>query len=945
MIAIFIVPISGNKIDLDKNAEFENIVPNEIIIKFKEGITKDKIKSFNSAYDLSMISESSQSGFHRLKVPTEKTVSAMVKKLSNNLFVEYAEPNYIAKIAMAPNDPYFSYQWHMLSITDGGINIQPAWDIATGTGVTVAVIDTGISTAGNDLAGTCFVSGYDFVNNDNDPNDDNGHGTHVAGTIAQTTNNGIGVCGVAFDACLMPVKVLNSGGTGTYADIIDGINYATSNGADIISISIEGSVPSQGLEDALANAYNNGVTVVAASGNSGQNGVAYPAAYDAYVIAVGATRYDKTRSYYSNYGNSLDLVAPGGDVNVDQNGDSYADGVLQETFDPDWGYHFWQGTSMATPHVSGLAALLFSNGVTSPDDIRTAMQNTAVDLGSTGWDIYYGYGLIDAYSALTYNNNIPPTCTITANPTTGEVPLNTTFSMSASDSDGTISFWELDVDNDDTAEYSGSGNPPSTQEHTYSNSGTYIAELSVWDNEGSIGTDTETIIVTEPNYPPDAPSNLLVQHYGVSSVDDLSSSTTINQGTEIYDYTNTHNQDDSYHQITEIYIGGPPNRGKYSLDIVYPISITGGSGPYTLFLDAYRSDNEAYEISYQVNGAGFSSLGQLIAGSDTDTYLSWALSGVSAGDVVDIRFIDTQEGVGETMGTLYVDHLYIQSSGSGGETDDNKLTWDACTDDGAGADDVTNYNVYRSPDDSSWSYIGLVTANNYATYSYIDSGAGTADGTLWWYKVTAEDIGGLESADSNSAQEPSSSNVPPTADFTYSATDLTVDFTDSSTDPDGIIVSWYWDFGDGNTATIQNPSHTYAADGTYTVTLTVADDDTATDTTSQSVTVSTGGGADSYMYVSDISWSSAGPHLKSIVTIKEDSGGFVSGATVYYTLTNQNTGDSKGFTGVTDSNGQIEFMWKRAPSGYYEGIVTSITHITYIYDSTLDLDNPDYYTH
>jgi len=166
------------------------------------------------------------------------------------------------------------------------------------------------------------------------------------------------------------------------------------------------------LEDAVAYAYNNGVVVIAASGNDGAASVHYPAAYDDYVIAVGATCYNETRASYSDYGSSLDLVAPGGDVYADENEDTYADGVLQQTFEPylsfvdkadptSWAYYFFDGTSMATPHVSGVAALLLAlDSTLTPDQIRDALESTAEDLGDDGRDDFYGWGLIDAKAAL-----------------------------------------------------------------------------------------------------------------------------------------------------------------------------------------------------------------------------------------------------------------------------------------------------------------------------------------------------------------------------------------------------------------------------------------------------------------------------------------------------------------------------------------------------------------
>ena len=366
--------------------------------------------------------------FRVIKVPEGK-VGEKVREYLSRRDVVFAEPNYIAYALMVPNDPYYDYQWHLDNAVYGGIQAEEAWDVSTGSGVKVAILDTGIAYEdyreswwrryyrAPDLANTCFVAGHDFVNNDSHANDDNSHGTHVAGTVAQSTNNGTGVAGVAFDSCLMPVKVLDKNGSGTYAQVADGIYWAVDHGADIINLSLGGSSPAQTLEDAVAYAYNHGVTVVAAAGNNGSSSIDYPAAYNDYVIAVGATRYDETLAYYSSYGLSLDLVAPGGDLNIDQNSDGYDDGVLQNTFNPntkrtnDFGYWFFQGTSMASPHVSGAAALLISNGTASnPDEVRTILQEAAKDLGTPGWDETFGWGLINAYQALQWTSG--PACTV-----------------------------------------------------------------------------------------------------------------------------------------------------------------------------------------------------------------------------------------------------------------------------------------------------------------------------------------------------------------------------------------------------------------------------------------------------------------------------------------------------------------------------------------------------
>jgi subtilisin family serine protease len=341
--------------------------------------------------------------------------------------VEYAEPNYIAGIVgspvsapapLTPNDPYFSYQWHMEAI-----QAPAAWDGSTGQNVIVAVVDTGVDFGAPDLANTRRLPGWDFANNDADPTDDQGHGTHVAGTVAQSTNNNVGVAGVAFNATLLPVKALGSNGQGSFEKIIQGIIYAVDQGADVINLSLAGRNGSQALQDAVKYAYDRGVVVVAAAGNS-NGAVQFPAAYDDYVIAVGAVRYDNTRAPYSNFGPQIDVVAPGGDTGIDQNQDGYGDGVLQQTFkSPGSGYTylFLEGTSMASPHVAGVAGLMLSvKPEASVDEVKRIMMDTARNVGPPN---EYGAGLVQAANALAAIGGVqPPTPTDTPTPTATTPP-------------------------------------------------------------------------------------------------------------------------------------------------------------------------------------------------------------------------------------------------------------------------------------------------------------------------------------------------------------------------------------------------------------------------------------------------------------------------------------------------------------------------------------------
>jgi serine protease len=346
-----------------------------------------------------------------------------VARLSSMPEVEYAEPNGIVRAFQAggrftPNDLLFPLQWHMKMV-----DAERTWAIQKGDpAVAVAVLDTGVAyedfgkfRKAPDFGTTVFLPGFNALTGSSHANDDNFHGTHVASTISEATNNGVGVAGLAFGCALMPVKVLDSDGLGNFFDVADGVDFAvnfTQGGnkpVKVINLSLGGDSPSETLRRAIERAVEAGVTVVAAAGNEGQGRVSFPASMP-NVIAVGAVDARKQRAPYSNFGPEIGVVAPGGNINRDDDGDGYPDGVLQQSFDPDtafflgrfddFDYFFVVGTSQATPHVAALAALLVRQGITEPAAVKAAIEQTAEDLGAPGRDDSFGHGLIRPSLAL-----------------------------------------------------------------------------------------------------------------------------------------------------------------------------------------------------------------------------------------------------------------------------------------------------------------------------------------------------------------------------------------------------------------------------------------------------------------------------------------------------------------------------------------------------------------
>lgn len=398
-------------------ADAPTAVPGQLIVQFSGDVGLEEAARLVREAGGGRMRPGRFSRRYLISVDDGFSVAEALSRLRGRAEVEYAEPNGIVRASFRPNDLDFELQWHLKML-----NVERTWDIQKGDpSVAVAVLDTGIAyedfgpyRKAPDFGGTVFLPGFDFVNGDEHANDDNFHGTHVASTIAEATNNGEGVAGMAFQTALMPVKVLDDEGSGSFFDVAEGIDFAARDSrVKVINLSLGGEGFSNAVSQAVDRAVAAGITVVAASGNENAGTVSFPASLDK-VIAVGAIDGRRTRARYSNFGTALDVMAPGGDVRRDDTGpnlspDGEPDGVLQQALDPDLAergiytrfvYLWVSGTSQATPHVAAMAALLYRQGITEPAAVKAAIESTAADLGTAGRDDTYGHGLIQPAVAL-----------------------------------------------------------------------------------------------------------------------------------------------------------------------------------------------------------------------------------------------------------------------------------------------------------------------------------------------------------------------------------------------------------------------------------------------------------------------------------------------------------------------------------------------------------------
>jgi serine protease len=373
-------------------------IDGEIAIDVRDDASPAAVAALAAKYGLAMHPNSAWSRTHdQLEVADVDPAreGALIDSLSRDPLVEHVEPMAVYRETFVPNDPlYASKQWHLRRV-----GAEKAWSYTCGQGVTVAVVDTGIAcfdkgpfSRGTDLAGTRCEGGWNFVSDTREAYDDQGHGTHVAGTIAQTTDNGVGAAGLAFCASLMPIKVLNKQGFGSVANVAEGIRFAADEGAQIINLSLGGPIKSAILKDAVDHALSAGVVIVAAAGNSGKK-VGWPAAYPG-VVAVSATDDTDKIAWFSSRGPEVAIAAPGV-------------GVTQQTVcnggrDKCEIFGTFNGTSMASPHVAGVAALIESLGVTRDDAVREALYESARAPAGGGDPKLYGAGILDGGAAASH---------------------------------------------------------------------------------------------------------------------------------------------------------------------------------------------------------------------------------------------------------------------------------------------------------------------------------------------------------------------------------------------------------------------------------------------------------------------------------------------------------------------------------------------------------------
>lgn len=449
-------------------------VPNRLVVQRRNGATLSAVNRVLNANGVFAISQISQINVLVLQVP-EPAADRVAAALERSGEFTFVEKDFLAQAESTPNDPYFGSQWHLSKIS-----APSAWNTTTGaSGITIGVIDSGAQPNHPDLASK-LVTGWNFLTGTTATSDSIGHGTATSGTAAAATNNSTGVAGVAWANPVMPLVVVDSTGYASYSNIANAITYAADHGVRVMNISIAGSSSSSTLQSAVTYAWNKGSVVVAAAGNSSTSSPYYPAACQ-YAVAVSATTSSNTLASFSNYGSWVDLAAPG---------------VSIETLNTNSSYASWSGTSFSAPIVAGTAALVLSvqPSLSASSLVSLLEQNTDYIGSST----YFGYGLVDAYKAVTAAKNAasvaPPSVSISS-PATGSTVSGTVAAQGSATSTLTITSVQFLVDGQQVATASTSPFSFSWNSATFAN-GSHTLTVNAYDSSGNMGTASVSVNVS-----------------------------------------------------------------------------------------------------------------------------------------------------------------------------------------------------------------------------------------------------------------------------------------------------------------------------------------------------------------------------------------------------------------------------------------------------------------
>lgn len=786
-------------------------VPGRVLVRFRSGANEVVAAGSQGAIIRATVA-------HRvrlLQVSPGREI-AVARALAHRPDVEFAEPDWLRTLddptcpgCALPPDPLFGYKWDLhndgtidsgageVLATTGAADADIDWleafnQLGAGFSGTarIGILDTGVRSTHADLAGR-VVAQYDFYNDDPDASDDQGHGTHVAGIAGARGGDATGLTGVAWGSNIgfVVAKVCTPTFFGLNAEcpssaLAAGITWAVDQGADVLNISLGGTEASQTEQVALQYARDHDVLPFCAAGNSGQQGVLWPAAFPE-CVGVSATDWSDGLASYSNWGPEVELSAPGGDS---ENASGYSQ-IASTCFSSDVDYCLKAGTSMATPEAAGLGALLYAMGLSTDEEVLARMGSTADDLGAPGLDDRFGHGRINVWRAINDLPGPPPNAPPTADFSHACTGASCAFTDLSYDRDGTVTSWSWTF---------GDGGVSTEQNpiHAYVCSGTYAVTLRVTDDRGASSTAARSVTVNVPSggSGPGEPGSIA----GLSLWLRADGLTGHVDGNPIATWPDVSG---ACHHATQATASKRPTfraaqvagLPAVSFDATDDGMVTTADPPQTITIVAVYASRAA--ASGHVLNGGFS----FFVGPYVSRYRAYTGQYLNGPTVTAGRWVTQTFRQSASLAELWID----------------------------GAQVATSTRTVNP---------GAVLLAKQGSYGLV------LDGSLAELLVYDRTLSDAELAQVHAWLEaryvpPPAPNQPPTANFTWTCTYLSCAFDDTSTDADGSVTGRSWAFGDGGTSTQTDPVHDFAAAGSYPVTLTVTDDDGASASVTKTVTV------------------------------------------------------------------------------------------------------------